>query len=139
MMVHSGNGDAGGVEMEIGRQQFVHGREDGNCILGCRVGGAGAVGFDGCHQRNAEPGLLQFAVNTKMIATKSPGSGYGYAQNGSTRYFAAPFSFNSGQAAAVEVKQLGYVFLRLCSGRTDEAGGGSGGAAYASRSGHKLE
>ncbi len=91
MMVHGGNGDAGGVQMQIGRQQFVHGREDGDCVFGCRIGCAGAVRFDGCHQCNAEAGLLQFAVNTKVIAAKGPGSGYGYAQNRSAGYFAAPF------------------------------------------------
>ena len=92
MMMHRGHGDAGCVEMEIGGQQFVHGGEDGDCIFGRGIGGAGRIRLDGGHKSDAQAGRLQLAVDAEVVPAKGAGSGYGYTQNGLISYCAAPFS-----------------------------------------------
>ena len=77
---------------QIGGQQLVHGREDGNCVLDCGVGGAGRVRLDGRRQGDALPCRLQLAVDAEMVLAKGAGSGNGNAQHGFAGYFAASFS-----------------------------------------------
>ncbi len=92
MMVHRWNGHSGGVQLQIGRQQFVWRGEDGNRVFGCVFGGAGCVRLNGGNQGDALPAGLQFAVDAEMVLAKGAGSGDGNAQRGFVHYRAAPFS-----------------------------------------------
>jgi hypothetical protein len=91
-MMHRGDGDGGCVEVEIGGQQFVDGGENGNCVFGRGIGGAGCVRLDGGDEGNAEPRGFQFAVNAEMVFAEGSVSGDGNAQNVFAGYCAAPFS-----------------------------------------------
>jgi hypothetical protein len=92
VMMDSGNGDGGCVEMEVGGQQLIDCREDRDCVFGSGIRGAFGVWFDGCDERNAQTGSLQLAVDAEMVAAKGSCSGHGNAQNGLASYFAASVS-----------------------------------------------
>jgi hypothetical protein len=91
MMVHGGDGYAGGVEMEVGGEQLHNRGIDRNCVLGRFCRGTGRVRLDGGNEANAQPGCFQFAVDTKMVAAKGSGPGNGDAQIILAGYLYAPF------------------------------------------------
>jgi len=91
VVVDGGNGDGGGVEMEVGGEESFDRSEDGDCVLFGGVGGAGRVGLNCGGEGDTEAGRFQFAIDTKVIAAKSAGSGNGNAQNGRDCYGFAPF------------------------------------------------
>ncbi len=92
MMMHRGHGHGGCVHLEIGGQQFVDCRENGNRILGRRIGGAGRVRLHGCYQSNAQPCRFQLAIHAEMVASKGAGPGNSNAHDGFAGYCAASFS-----------------------------------------------
>ena len=91
MVVHSGNGDSGGVEFQIGGQQLIDAGKDGDAVFGFVVGGSGGVWFDDCSERDTKPGGLKLAVDAEMVAAKGTGADDGNFQNGLAHYADAPF------------------------------------------------
>ena len=85
MMMHGGDGDRGGVEMKTGGQEIVHGREDGDCVLGRGFGGAGLIRLDGGGEGDGQAGsgefrCLQLAVDAQVVLAEGSGPGNGNAQ-----------------------------------------------------------
>lgn len=90
VMVGRGNGDAGGVEAQIGGEQLVNGGEDRDAVFAGGFGGAGRVRLDSGDQGDRQAGRFEFTINTNVIAAESAGSGNGDARDGIAGYWAAP-------------------------------------------------
>jgi hypothetical protein len=56
------------------------------------VGGEGRIRLNGGNQGDAQPGLLQLAVNAEVVFAKRSSSGDGDTQNGLPGYSAASFA-----------------------------------------------
>jgi hypothetical protein len=90
MVVHGGDGDRGGVNLEIGSQQLSHSCEDGDVVFGGMIGGTRGVGLNSSDQGNALASLFQFAIDAEVIAAERSSSGNGNFQNGLAHYADAP-------------------------------------------------
>ena len=89
-MMDGGNGNGCCGEMKIGREQLVHGREHGDCVLLSCVSRALGIRLNGCNQGDAQTGRLQSTVDAEVISAESAGPGNGDAEDGLACYFAAP-------------------------------------------------
>jgi hypothetical protein len=92
VMMHSGHGDAGGIEIEIGGEELFDGWKNRNLVLRRSFLGASRIGLDGGNKRYAFTGQFQFAIDAEMIAAECARAGNGYAQLACTGYFAASFT-----------------------------------------------
>jgi len=88
--MNGGNGNRGRIQLKIGLQQLICRCKYRNAVLFAGFSGARRVRIDRSHQRDTMAGAFKFAVNAEMVAAKGPRSGYGYAQNGFSRYRAPP-------------------------------------------------
>jgi hypothetical protein len=79
VVMDGGYGHAGGLGVEIGREQFADAWKDGNGKLRSGFPGTGGVGFDGGNEGRAETGCLQLAQHAEMIAAEDAGSGDDHA------------------------------------------------------------
>lgn len=103
------------MDMQIRTQQLFNRSEHRNRVLRRGLGSPRTIWLHRCDKRNTLARHLQFPVDTKMIAAERAGPHNRYAQLTFAGYFLCPFAFNRLQAAAIQLKQLGYVFFRLCS------------------------
>jgi hypothetical protein len=78
------------VEAQILLEQLFNRRQDRNTVLCFGFRGAAWVGLDGRGQHHARPRLLQFAIDTKMVAAEGPCSGDSDAQLRTAVYLPAP-------------------------------------------------
>ena len=91
MVMNSGNGDRGRVQMQVGSQQRLSRRKDRNRIVGRSLFRACGVGFDGRHQSHAQASRFQLAIDAQMVAPKGSGTGNSDSQVGFDGYCPAPF------------------------------------------------
>jgi hypothetical protein len=90
VVMNGGDGDRGGIQLQIGGEKLVNGREDGNLVLSFGFGGAGRVGLDGRDQGDALAGCFELAIDPEMVAAESSGSNDRYAKLGRVGYWAVP-------------------------------------------------
>ena len=90
VVVGRGNSDTGCIEMKTSGEQRIDGGVDGDAVFVGGFGGAGRVRLEGGDQRDGQTGSFEFAIDTKMIAAESAGSGNGDAYDGFAGYWEAP-------------------------------------------------
>ena len=89
-MLYSWDGNADRVEAQVFGQQLFYRRKDRDAAFGSSLLGTASVWFDGSDKRDSEPSRLEFAIDTKMIATEGAGSSYRNTQDWLARRFYAP-------------------------------------------------
>jgi hypothetical protein len=89
MMMNGGDGDAGGIEVQIGAKQLADGWKDRNAVCGSGIGSSSCIRLNRCYQADAQAGSFELTIDAKMIAAKCTGSGNSNAEDGFSRYRAA--------------------------------------------------
>lgn len=79
-MMDGGNGDAGGVDVEIGGEEFGDRGEDGDGVFLRGVGCAFEVRFDGSGENNAGVGGFKLTIDAEVIASEGARAAYGNAE-----------------------------------------------------------
>lgn len=90
VMLHGGHGDAGGIEVQVGAEQFFCRSEDGNGVLCRRLRGSRGIRLNGRYEGYGNPGRFKLAIDTKMVAAKGARAGNSDARDGLACYCPAP-------------------------------------------------
>ena len=80
--MHCGHGDGSCVELEIRFEQIVDRGRDRDAVLRSNFCSTSCIRLKGSHKLDACIGLLQFAIDAKMVAPEGTTAGYGDAQIG---------------------------------------------------------
>lgn len=79
MVMHGGNGNGSGANLQISRKQFIDRSEDRDAVFLFSLGGTNRIRLDGGDESDAFAGRFQFAIDTKVIAAEGAGSDDGSA------------------------------------------------------------
>ena len=103
----------GRIEVKIGSQQLVDGREDRNRVVRRGIGGTHSVRLDSGNQRNALAGSSSSRNTRRWLRPKAPAPATATRRLAPLAISCLFLALHHLQAAAIKLKQLGYMLLRL--------------------------
>jgi hypothetical protein len=90
VVVDGGNGDGGGVDLEIGGEQGVDSGKDRYAVLLRGFSCAGGIRLDGGDEGDTVSGGFQLTVDAEVVAAEGSGTGNGDTQDWVAGYAPAP-------------------------------------------------